>query len=278
MKRAFTAVELIVVLVIVAILAIMLVPTLESARTEAVRTKCLGRVRQIGMAFEMYQIERRGYWPSVRLSVHPEHPEWPDPTASLAVLYPAYASKTYLFHCPATHDIVNLNPEGTDFLNCENFYVSPDGEPLRPEEEGKRPPSPPSFFYDSGGPDNPSIPRNAAPNRVVCGDECVHGYWERSDGKGFWLGANNHPMAGGNFLFVDKHVEWLDLQWTGAPYEMGESLPFVPNVRLPTHRPRADLLVYEDTNVFQDDTQGDDPGHDADLAGMMWVDQAWMEY
>jgi type II secretory pathway pseudopilin PulG len=277
MKRAFTAVELAIVLVIIAILGVMLVPALSSARMEAVRAKCLSRVRQVGMAFEMYQMSHDAYWPSVRISVNPAHPDSPDPTGSLAVLYPTYASKTYLFQCPATNDIVNLNPEGNDFLNCMNFHVSPSGKATRPEDEGKRRPSPPSFFYDCGRPHHAGIPRDAPSTRVVYGDECVHGYREDAAGKGFWVGENNHPNEGGNFLFADKHVEWLDVHWSDVPYKKGRSLPSVPNTHESYGSPAA-FAVYRDTNVFEDDTPHDDPSGDADLAGMMWIDQEWQEF
>ena len=152
---------------------------------------------------------------------------------------------------------------------------------MRSEDEGKRPPRPPSFFYDSGGPGTAQIPREAPAARVVYGDECVHGYWERADGAGFWIGEKNHPMDGGNFLFADKHVVWLGVQWSGAPYKKGRSLPFVPNTHMRTGGAPgggAAFVTYQDTNVFRDDAQGEEPSRDADLAGMMWVGQDWLEY
>ena len=281
MKRAFSALELIIVLVIIAVLAIMLVPALEEGRKQATRAKCMARMRQIGMAFEMYQGSHGGRWPSARVSVDPEHPEWPDPTASLAVLYPSYAPKTHLFQCPATEDVVNLNAEGTDFLYCENYYVSPSGDSPRPQDQGKRPPSPPSYFYDAGGPRNPRIPRRAVPARVVYGDECVNGFGENDAGDFFWLGENNHPMGGGNFLCADKRVVWLDVEWTGKPYARRRSMPYVPNTQmlaaLPPGAPPG-FIASQDTNVFRDDSGGGNPAVDADLAGMMWTGERWVEF
>ena len=99
MRRGFTAIELAVVLVIILIVSIMLVPALEGGRHEAIKTKCLARVRQIGLACQMYQGNHQGYWPSCRRSVRPDDPTAPDPTASLAALYPDYAPKAYLFQC-----------------------------------------------------------------------------------------------------------------------------------------------------------------------------------
>jgi len=280
MRRAFTAIELAVVFVLIAVLAVMILPALESSRQKAVTTKCLTHVHQIGVALTMYQGDHDFTWPRAFLSVEPDHPHWSDPTASLALLYPQYAPKTYLFRCPATNDQVVFEPEGEDFLNCQNFFVSPDGEAMRPEDEGKGAPAPPSFFYDCGAESTPGIPPNASPARVVYGDECVHDYWESAAGEGFWVGENNH-VGGGNFLFVDKHVEWLELQWTGTPWRKGESKPFVPNPHLFARSGMPSLDEEDallDRNVFWDDTRGANRESDADLAGMMWFDGSWKEF
>jgi len=281
MKKAFTLLELVVVLFLITVLAIMLIPAMEGGHAEAIRVKCLSRMRQVGMAMQMYQSEHAGRWPSARRSVCPHCDRPADATASLACLYPGYASKAYLFCCPATQDTVAFEEDGRDFLNCTHWYVSPAGKATRPEQEGLGIPRPPSYFYDGGRfRDKATIPRSAAPTRVVYGDNCVHGYREEAGGKGQWLGRNNH-QNGGNFLFVDKHVELLKVFWTGEPYKKGRSVPYVPNPRMHIRIPRPDgrgYVVATDTNVFQEDWGGKRPAQDADLAGMMWLGDRWEEF
>ncbi len=280
MKKGFTAIELAVVLCIITILAIMLVPALERGHSEAIRVKCLSNVRQIGMAFSMYQTDHGGRWPSARRSVSPEDPDWPDPTGSLAALYPAYAPKAYLFQCPSTADRVAFELDASDFRNCRNFSVSPKGSSSIVEDIRRGVPMPPSYFYDPGGPGRPPIPRNAPSMRVVYGDECVHGYWGNEQGDGMWIGTDNHP-EGGNFLFVDQHVDRLMVHWTGTPWQKGKSMPYVPNplLHMQERVPGANKFrVVTDTNVFWDDWGGEKQEVDADLAGMMWLGDSWKEF
>jgi len=272
MRRAVTLVELIVVIALIAILASILLPALERGGKQAMRLKCLGRTHQIGIAMTMYRSSSRDRWPWARRSVHPEHPEWPDPTASLADLYPQYAPKAYLFECPVTADLVEFNKGGTDFLNCRNFDVAP--KSISPE--GKRPPSPPSYFYDGGWPGGVSIGSRAHPGRVVYGDECLHGVWEDPDGRLYWMGENNHP-GGGNFLFVDGRVEWLPLRWWGRPNSKEYGRPAVLNPQVLVNGSEGPYHAYADTNVFTSSRRHPDK-QDADLAGMMWIDGGWKEF
>jgi prepilin-type processing-associated H-X9-DG protein len=64
---AFTLVELLVVIGIIAVLIGILLPTLSRAREAAYTTQCLSNLRQVGLYMNLYANEQKGYLP----------PQWP---------------------------------------------------------------------------------------------------------------------------------------------------------------------------------------------------------
>jgi len=73
--RAFTLIEVLVVIAIIAILAAILLPVLSSANARALRTTCMNNLRQINVAVRLYAEENGDVLPNIGLRTYSTYRE-----------------------------------------------------------------------------------------------------------------------------------------------------------------------------------------------------------
>ncbi len=115
--RGFTVLELLVVVLIIGLLAALLFPALNRARAAAKTAQCLGNLRQIALAVQMYVNDSNG-----RLPVLQNRASTTNAVPALdTVLLPYVAGKAGVFDCPAdSRDLFTTT--GTSYF--WNFTVS----------------------------------------------------------------------------------------------------------------------------------------------------------
>lgn len=74
-RHAFTIIELLVVISIIALLVAMLLPALQSAKAAAGEATCISGMRQIGLMFNMYAMDYEGRYPN-RYRTDPTFSAW----------------------------------------------------------------------------------------------------------------------------------------------------------------------------------------------------------
>lgn len=110
-RKAFTLVEILVVVAILAVLAAILLPVLAQGKESAKRAACLSNLRQIGAACALYMADADERFPD-RRDLKAALPGgyrpwtgWPpsDPRAGwAAVLFQTYGATIQVFACPST--------------------------------------------------------------------------------------------------------------------------------------------------------------------------------
>lgn len=106
MKRAFTAIEFIVVVAIVAILAAILAPVFNRTHCNDRTSSCRTNLRQIALAWQQYATDENGIAPM--LATNGQFYGWSDALTD-------YGAKPAAFHCPSSRALKATNPIATGY-------------------------------------------------------------------------------------------------------------------------------------------------------------------
>lgn len=100
MHRAFTLVELLVVIGIIALLIGILFPVLAKAKANANRVTCQAHLRDIGSSFTMYLTDSKSHLPAVNI-MPSLNPPLSDAPSLPKLLQPYVKTAVGVFHCPS---------------------------------------------------------------------------------------------------------------------------------------------------------------------------------
>ena len=212
-RTAFTLVELLVVIGIIAILIAILMPALSRAQEQAKQVTCMSNLRQLGIAFVMYTNNNRGKYPRPAVEAEPE--DWiywrPERDISQSVIARYIGNPRNIaavFRCPS--DDVNAHFAGSP----QYKYSYSVNEMI--------------CGYKNANPTHPTLNvskiRNSA-HKILIIDESADTVddgcwaWQQRFGDGRNVMSNRHdktresvknPDAGrGNASFCDGHAEFI---------------------------------------------------------------------
>ena len=112
-KKWFSLIELLVVIAVIAILAGLLLPALNSSRTRAQTIKCQNNLSQISKLLASYTVSNNGFYAPASNVCH-----WGDPIGWMNLISEDQSSKN-CYKCPQE----KTSAEFSYSLNCREIYI-----------------------------------------------------------------------------------------------------------------------------------------------------------
>jgi prepilin-type N-terminal cleavage/methylation domain-containing protein/prepilin-type processing-associated H-X9-DG protein len=193
MRRAFSLIELMVVIGIIAILIGFLMPALSTARRQAKSVQCQSNLRQVGQALVMYAGNWKGWiFPPALDSSMPREERWPTQVFKPPLWNPPIM-KCPSDELPSPPPVFNpTGYENGDENGADHSYILNNHIAAREIKMGSR---------DLGG--------LSASDLIVAGEK-------RTDKDDYYMSTGNFPghleqyrhglQRGSNYLYLDWHV------------------------------------------------------------------------
>jgi prepilin-type N-terminal cleavage/methylation domain-containing protein/prepilin-type processing-associated H-X9-DG protein len=202
-RHAFTLVELLVVIGIIAVLISILLPVLGRVRESGNRTKCLSNLRELGIAMRQYASTHNDRLPNGNPAGF-FSPSGEDLSEVLVEFASRSVKLPKLFHCPS-----DVQPEPN---KIDNAYPDTENSARMSYEFF-------SLWWDSA--DGPRLVKlKMAPLA-----------WDFNGGDPVRSASQNHGTEGGNVVYADGHADWqIRKRWDGPnwPNPANSVYPYTP--------------------------------------------------
>jgi len=198
---AYTLVEILVVMAIIAMLSALLFAVFSRVREKGRAAQCQSNLRQLALAFQQYSSDN-GTFPCWYNSHQPSNPLPSNyPGLPWAVRIQPYVKDTAIFKCPSESTPANSDPmypsggdndqlsSYTSYSYNLNLSSLPDSKVTRSSEV--------IMIFDNG-PGAGFSAQNGTPGPMPSGNGDIHN-------------------GGANFAFVDGHVKWFRV-WEPQTY------------------------------------------------------------
>jgi prepilin-type N-terminal cleavage/methylation domain-containing protein/prepilin-type processing-associated H-X9-DG protein len=192
---AFTLIELLCVITIIAILASMLMPALGSMQQRANSIQCAGNLRTIAVAEQAYLQDHSNIFPCIEMtplgtgaSVYPSSFQ-PAPYLSMVAAFGAYGVSQQTTQCPS--DLKSPTPPGSSYTQYGSSY---DWRPTLDDENVNQPLIYTRRFFATSG-SSGALLASLSKVRQVYDDN------SGSSGTGIHFGHRNALYADGHVVF-----------------------------------------------------------------------------
>lgn len=210
--RAFTLVEVLVVIAVIAILVALLLPAINAARAAARRTQCMNNMRQIGVAITNFAGAHNGRFPRTHHDGNEQ--SW------IYTVAPFMEEVDRVRICPDDpHGDVRVDHRGTSYVLSGYICMDGEGSILRLNRipstsrtitvfEGANGRDPQSFFFEHAHPSSWFTPARVRLKRV----------WEKLADE---IQPDRHSGHAAHYLYADAHVETITQEDVAAWVDEG---------------------------------------------------------